>query len=352
MNETYFRRLQSTSKLTIPSHNELEESIHYIYMIIYPVIFVTGLVGNLFSSLLFSITDLSQTSCGIYFILLAVFDLIALISGLHHCLTIGYHIPVPNALYCRARNFLLYTSMDMVSWMIVAISVDRFLKVKYPLRARVYCTQKLSMIVSCVLATILILKNIHLSTVFIGDFTDDTDDNCDPNPAYPTYVSFFKNIWPWIDLVTFALLPVIIITSSNIFIISYQYKRRLKFGFRNLDRSLTKFLLISSVSFIVCNFPVSITIVIYPYISTSNGKKEYYDKAAFIFDLLRLLSYASLAFNFYLYYYSSSIFRQQVINLSKRIFRMSLKSDQGDIHEHKKGQVRGQLNLCEESEEK
>jgi hypothetical protein len=319
MNETCNNTLPSAASLF--THTELEEIIHYIYMIIYPIIFIVGLIGNLLSSLLFSITELSQTTCAVYFLLLSIYDSLALIGGLHHCLTIGYHIQVPNAAYCRARNFLSYISMDMASWMVVAISVDRFCKVKFPLQARIYCTQKLTIIVSCIITVILILKNIHLSTKFIGDFTDDAADNCDPNPDYPTYVSFFKNVWPWIDLIIFAVLPFMIVTYCNIFIIYNHHKRRLKFGHRNIDRSLMKFLLISSILFIISNFPVSITSVLYPYITKNYGKKERYDEVAFIFDLFRLPSYISLALNFYLYYYSSSIFRQQAILLFKRLFR-------------------------------
>jgi hypothetical protein len=345
MNSTYIDDLQSTSTLVLLTHNKLEQSIYQMYRIVYPIIFIIGFIGNFLSSLLFSITELSQTSCGVYFLLLAVFDSLALIGGLHHCLTIGYHIQVSNAVYCRVRNFLLYTSMDMASWMVVAISVDRFYKVKYPLQARIYCTQKLTIIVSSILAVILSLKNVHFLTKFIGDFSDDADDNCDPNPAYPTYVSFFKNIWPWIDLVTFALLPFIIVTSCNIFIIYNQYKRRLQFGYRNLDHSLIKFLLISSISFIICNFPISITIVIYPYIPTNPGKKEHYDGVTFAFDLLRLPSYASLALNFYLYYYSSSLFRQQAILLFKRIFRIQLESDQDIISMNETIRLRWQRQL-------
>ncbi|CAF0958563.1 unnamed protein product [Adineta steineri] len=345
---------QVVSTLPLSVHNELEEIIHYLYMIIYPIIFIVGLIGNLLSSLLFSITELNQTSCGIYFLLLSIFDSLALIGGLHHCLTIGYHITVPNASYCRIRNLVLYTSMDMASWMVVAISVDRYLKVKFPIKTRIYCTKKLNIIVSCILTVILTLKNIHLSTKFIGNISDDADDYCGPNPNYPTYMSFFKNIWPWIDLTTFALLPFVIVTLCNISIVYDQYKRHLKFGRRNLDRTLIKFLLISSFSFIICNFPISITVVLYPYISKSYGTKETYDEAAFIFDILRLPSYASLAFNFYIYYYSSSIFRQHAILLFKRIFRIQLKDDLDHVSLENmiRRQIQKQSKLNEAFEEK
>ncbi|CAF3354348.1 unnamed protein product [Rotaria sp. Silwood1] len=307
----------------------LEEISHYIYAIIYPIIFLLGIIGNILSSLLFSITKLNRTSCGVYFLLLAIYDSIGLLGGLHHCLTIGYHVPVPNATYCRARNFLLYISMDMTSWMIVAISVDRYLKVKFPIKARIYATQKLAIIVSCIITFVFILKNFHLATVFIGNFRDDAADNCDPNPNYPKYVAFFKNIWPWIDLTTYALLPFIIVTLCNAFIIYDQYKRRVKLRKRNLDRSLVTLLLVSSISLIVCNLPITILAGIYPYISVTYDTNKTYDGVAFAFDLLRILSYASLALNFYLYYYSSTIFRQQAILLFKRIFR--IKSITNDI---------------------
>lgn len=310
--------------------DDLEEISHYMYMIIYPFIFLIGIIGNLFSSVLFAITKLNRTSCGVYFLLLAVFDTLALIGGLHHCLVIGFRVEVPNAIYCRARNFLLYASMDMASWMIVAISVDRFLKAKYPIKARIYATQKLAIIISCIITVVFIIKNFHLATVFIGDFTENAADNCDPNPAYPTYVSFFKKVWPWIDLTTFAVLPFLIVSICNAFIIHDQYKRRVKLRKRHLDRTLITLLLVCSISLIVCNLPVTILAVIYPYISISYDTNDTYDEVAFAFDILRLPSYGSLALNFYFYYYTSSLFRQQAILLIKRIFRIKSKTTDDD----------------------
>lgn len=334
--------------------NELEETISQIYRIIFPIIFVIGLIGNMLSSLLFSTTELSQTSCGIYFLLLAISDSIALIGGLHHCLTIGYHISIPYASYCRARNFLVYASTDLVSWMIVAISVDRYLRVKFPIRARLFCTQKLSEVVACILTFVFILKNVHLATTYIGDFTHDALDTCDPNPSYPEYVKFIGNIWPWIDLTTFVLLPFIIVTYCNIFIINDLYKRHAKLGYRVLDRSLIRLLLISSISLIICNFPISITVVIYPYITSDHVKKEYYDEVGFIFDLLRIPSYASFALNFYLYYYSSSLFRQQATILFHRLCRTDAKSKEIHILSYEMSRTRTpkRLSFREDSEQK
>jgi hypothetical protein len=319
--------LSSRTTFVVVKQNGLEEASRYIYAAIFPIIFILGIVGNLFSSIIFSITKLNHTSCGIYFLLLAICDSLALIGGLHHCLTIGYHVAVPNASYCRARNFFLYTSMDITSWMVVAISLDRYLKVKFPIKARMYATRKLSIIVSCIVTSIFIGKNVHLLTTFIGDFTDDAADNCDPNPDYPSYMFFFKNIWPWIDLTTYSLLPFIIVAVCNAFIIHDQYKRRLKLRKRNLDLSLITLLLVSSISLIVCNLPITILAVIYPYISISYDTNEMYDGVAFAFDLLRLPSYASLALNFYLYYYTSILFRQQTVLLFRRVFRIQTKSN-------------------------
>ncbi|UJR35661.1 hypothetical protein I4U23_028411 [Adineta vaga] len=316
----------NTSRLiqTTVKQAHLEEISHYIYAIVYPVVFLLGIIGNVLSSLLFSITKLKRTSCGVYFLLLAIADSIALIGGLHHCLTIGFNIKVANASYCRARNFLLYTAMDMASWMVVAISVDRFLKMKYPIKARKYATQKLAIIISCIITMIFILKNFHLATVFIGDFSDDAADHCDPNPDYPKYMIFFKNIWPWIDVATFALFPFVIVAVCNAFIIHDQYKRRLKLRKRNLDHSLITLLLVSSISLIICNLPITILAAVYPYVSLSYDTNDTYDEVAFAFDILRLPSYGSLALNFYLYYYNSIVFRQQAVFLFKRMFCISI----------------------------
>ena len=312
-------------------HNGLEDVSRYIYAIVFPVIFLLGLIGNLLSSILFSVTKLNQTSCGIYFLLLAIFDSLALIGGLHHCLTIGYRVAIPNAMYCRARNFLLYMSMDMSSWMVAAISVDRYLKIKYPTKAITYGTRRLSIIVSAVICVVFIIKNFHLLTVFIGDFSEDAVDNCDPNPDYPSYVFFFKKIWPWIDLATYALFPFLLVAFSNAWIIHDQYKRRVKLRNRNVDLSLITLLFVSSTSLILCNLPITILAIIYPYISLSYDSKDSYDDVAFAFDILRLPSYASLALNFYLYYYTSNLFRQQTVVLYRRVCRKTSPVDEMEL---------------------
>ena len=319
--------LRTNSTQTVVRSVQLENISHYIYAIVFPIIFLLGLVGNVLSSLLFSITKLKKTSCGVYFLVLAIADTLGLIGGIHHCLAIGYRISVPNAYYCRVRNFFLYTSMDMASWMVVAISVDRYMKVKFPISARMYATQKLATIISCILAVVFILKNIHLATAFIGDFSADAADNCDPNPAYPNYMFFFKRVWPWIDLVSYALLPFIIVSICNAFIIHDQYKRRFKLRKRDLDVSFITLLLVCSISLIVCNLPIAVLVIIYPYISLSYDTNDTYDGVAFAFDLLRLPSYACFALNFYFYYYTSVLFRQQAVLLCKRLCRIRTSSN-------------------------
>ena len=309
----------------------LLETSHFIYAIIFPIIFLLGIAGNSLSSLLFTITKLNRTSCGVYFLALAVADTVALFGGLHHCLTIGYRLAVPHPIFCRVRNFFFYISMDMSSWMVVAISVDRYLKVKFPIKARMYATRRLAIIVSSVAGLVLLLKNVHLATPYIGDFSNDTADYCDPNPEHPAYVHFFKTIWPWIDLTTYALLPFVIVVVCNGLIIRDQYKRRLKLRKRDLDMTLITLLLVSSSSLILCNLPIALLAIIYPYVSTSFDTNDSYDKTAFAFDILRLPSYASLALNFYLYYYSSVIFRQQAIHLYRRVFRLQSKINEIEL---------------------
>ena len=314
--------------------HQLGEINRYIYAILFPIIFLLGLIGNLLSSLIFSITKLNLSSCGVYFLQLAIYDSIALICGLHHCLTIGYHVQTPGAWYCQIRNFATYLSMDMASWMIVAISVDRLFKVKLPMKSRVYVTRKSALIVSGVVTLLFLGKNFHLLTNFIGDFTDLAVDNCDPNPNYPRYVFFFKNVWPWIDLTTYALVPFVIVALANAFIIHDHYQRRLRLRKHNLDLSLIGLLLISSISLFVCHLPITVLAGMYPYISSSYDDNEIYDRVAFAFDILRLPSYASLALNFYFYYYNSSLFRHQTVLVFRRVCRRQAVIDKTNRASH------------------
>jgi hypothetical protein len=155
-------------------------------------------------------------------------------------------------------------------------------------------------------------------------------------------------------LTTYALLPFIIVAICNAFIIHDQYYRRVKLRKRNLDLSLITLLLVSSISLIVCNLPLTIIAVIYPYISISYDTNELYDGVAFAFDILRLPTYVSLALNFYLYYYTSTLFRQQAVLLFKRIFRVQDKITDIELSNRiytDQGRLENRLYSIEESDE-
>ena len=126
---------------------------------------IMATVGNSLAFAVMRRRSMRNTSPGVYFAAIACADTVTVYWGAVPFL-IFYFTSIDLWSYhpwsCRVVIFTLFTSADSAVWLLVAVTVDRFIAVKFPLARKQMCTPKRAFIVACVLPSIASIENLHL----------------------------------------------------------------------------------------------------------------------------------------------------------------------------------------------
>ena len=68
---------------------------------------------------------------------------------------------------CRAYSFLQYFCMCCTAWLLLAITIDRWVRVRFPFRVRELCTRQRVTIGACIIVIVSAALNSHLASPFI-----------------------------------------------------------------------------------------------------------------------------------------------------------------------------------------
>jgi hypothetical protein len=227
-----------------------------IFLSICPLLLAFGTCTNILSLLVLTRKRMRKHSTYLYLAILSIIDMLALHLGLiRDYLAHGYCIYINTTWLCRLHSFLFYYTLDFSSWILVAVSIDRFLAITFVfssytrhLLLKLLAKPKL---ICCIIGTCLFFLNLHFffyieafefktkpaaatsiynnnnknSTVKIDEnyFSIGVSGeylNCGVNEKrYPRYSKFFQNNWAYIDLSAYAILPFFIMSVCNIAII-------------------------------------------------------------------------------------------------------------------------------------
>jgi hypothetical protein len=103
-----------------------------IFLSICPLLLLFGTFTNIFSLLVLSRKRMRKHSTYVYLAILSVIDLMALWLGItRDYLAHGYGIYIKSALLCKIHSFLFYFTLDLSSWILVAVSLDRFFAITF-----------------------------------------------------------------------------------------------------------------------------------------------------------------------------------------------------------------------------
>lgn len=354
-NSTHYQNftLNSTfiQKSTAPDYVRLGNRIGTA---IYTIIYILGFIGNTFALITFSSRRLRYISSSVFLLVLAFSDIFALVTSIWFFLADAFAIHLQNysALGCRFRTFFAYVFMDLSSWCIAGLAFDRYLRVRFPVESKQFCSPRNASITVLTFFLILCGINGHYFSPGIGQERGEnrTTAHCLENrETYPNYYYFYKIIWPKIDMVVFCFLPACIMILCNVNII-YLRKRQRKYlenanshrlksknkrktKQTNIERNFSRNVSISKqisshrksmerqmslmmaacvIVFLCTTVPVTIYLILLeeviikkPDFARSNG---FY---LFIFRMLRALMYVHFGSNFYLYCLTSRIFRAE-----------------------------------------
>lgn len=351
LNGTQMNLMNTTLIPTTPVYDEIteddgpsaeEDSVHailmhyieyrisrYVGIYGYPLVTFLGTVGNVLSFLVMKRKSMRNNSTCFFMSVLAVADTVVLYFGcLRRWVTYQYNWDIINysSAGCKIFSILNYWGFDFAVWILVAMTIDRFIALRWPLKSIIYATVSRAKKTSILIALILLPVNVHfLWTVDLSE-----DDNCQPKDDI--YRHFIENEWVWIDATLYSFVPFFLLLVFNVLIIFDNRKalarqRILKGMAMRNDASknkhiamgnqrLTKMLLAVSATFLVMSAPKVILLIIRPHVfifADENGINwiafaNYTLTAA----LLNILTYGSHAINFFLYCITGQKFRREL----------------------------------------
>ncbi|XP_072337836.1 galanin receptor 2b [Scyliorhinus torazame] len=247
------------------SENYQLNSASIIVPIVFSLIFLLGTVGNsLVLAVLFRNGQMGHNTTNLFILNLSVADFFFIIFCVPFQATI-YTLEgwVFGSFMCKAVHFFIYLAMYASSFTLAAVSVDRYLAIRYPLRSRELRTP-------CNAVTVMVVI-WGLSIVFAG--------------PYLSYYDLIPYEWFYICMPAWQEPKrKIMDTSTFIFgyivpvaIISLSYARTIKYLWTAVDpiediseskkskRKVTKMIIIVTVLFCLCWLPHHVLILCFHY---------------------------------------------------------------------------------------
>ena len=300
-----------------------------LWQVVSPILLVFGTIGNCLSIIILSKKRFRNWSATHYLIALAGADIAFHYIGLLRQwvkYTWDEDIRFVSNAACKIHWWLMYSSADMPVWILVTITIERLISTIVPHKSKRICTAKVARIVLIILPTMILLINCHLLYGF-GRLEVDMDNGTKIIPCAPLtaeYETFFTDIWTWIDLCKFSLVPFAVLSVGNFCIIWSLFisGRRSKTQIaptqassapkgNNKTSTMSVLLVCLNVVFIICTAPVCVYFIGEPYWIPKDVPRSVQLQDPW-WAFVNILMYTNSTINFILYCLSGSKFRGEL----------------------------------------
>ena len=310
-----------------------EFRIHKLLLIyVPPFLLVFGTVGNVLSFCVLIRKSLRQTSAYNLLAALSLADMLVLYVGLLRRwvgeLT-GIDIRDMAHWTCKVISMLGYTVSMYSVWLLIAVTVERFIVTVHGLRALTMCSTSRAIKTSLLILLVVVSINLHfLFTTELRTYEmDDGDSVLTCSSAYG-YEYLVEHVWTWIDATLYCFLPFVLILILNGLIVHEVIrarKRRQQFLEHHIISSnappsvlsessirLTVMLLSVTFTFLLCTFPMMATMTYRAYSGPNEESLLEVSRFALARTISELLMYTNHSINFYLYLLTGLRFRQEL----------------------------------------
>ena len=310
--------LTTTEAVTEKKYTEFTEykvaefiNEYYLYLIC-----GIGIPGNI--ACIFTLVVMRPVmSSTIYMLCLAAVDTVAIVLKMVYLQLTAHDIQL-GASGCQMMFLFGTVSQQLSNWILVAMTLERFIAMWFPFKVKTFCNKRNSIISLIVMFGFFVLANLQ----FVFTFEEVSDPvlkfDCRPKQEHAKFV---QNVWYWIDGALYAFVPIILIILFNGLIIyavrkSGRDQRDLTNRAINMSekllqqRQVTVMLLTISLVFVILILPNCIFFTVKTYWSwreTMHGIAQY----SLVYQTVFTLSDLNHAVNFYLYMLSGRKFRQK-----------------------------------------
>ena len=301
-------------------------------LIVLPIIVVFGTFGNVMTIIIMNQLRKTVSSMSVYFTALAVSDLLFIYTEAMRTLIVknlSYDYFTISTAACKIGMFLLYNMGVTSPWILVTMTMQRAVSVLWPHRVNVLCTRRKS--IFTVMGIVLFIACIHSHFLYGADlvhFRNGTFTFCVPSTT--KYKQFLGDVWSWVDLLIFSILPFLFLAISNGLLVKKlaasvrEANLKLSAGQRGQAKrrekkatSVTLTLVIVSITFIILCLPFSLYVLLNDFVLEKIPDENLFSRSIkqFIYGMVNLLWYCNSAVNFYLYCLTGSKFRAECLRV-------------------------------------
>ncbi|CAF2944540.1 unnamed protein product [Rotaria sp. Silwood2] len=331
---------QSSHTLIIPMTLSLVNTLEWSTIILnrwfVPIMFLIGVLGNIFNLMVFTRKNFFRKSCFLYLLAASINNIVMFLIGLStRIMDDGFQITIfrsDSDVYCKFRIYLVYTLFAISNWFLVFASFDRFYSTSQSaLKRQRFCCNRMAFKLICLTVIGCLLTHIHIIIYYkylyyLNVYNKPTLTCASDNGIYTMFFSFFM-------LIFYSLLPPILmlliglLTLNNIRKSHQQINpNRTQTLTRRDAHQLIKTLSIQIALLIITTIPHSSYWIYMAFASGQYSMKTNltleYEK--FILNIVRLILYINYGSIFYIQISISKTFRNEfikIINKMKRHFR-------------------------------
>ncbi|XP_074662202.1 FMRFamide receptor-like [Tubulanus polymorphus] len=283
-----------------------------------PIIFVLGVTGNILAIIIMSRPRFNKFTTAFYMRILAVFDTNLLtVVLIQHYLESNYANSVASDGFCKSFLFTDFTGFGLSNWVLVAMTLDRFLAVQFPLKAPIWCTIYRAKWSTFAVLIYFLVTNIHV-VIFSGPKFTVGDNTLFCEIYIP---EIWREAFYLYDMIVTILVPFFVLLVLNVQIIrvvTRSNKQRNEMSIKNpnnvgkseqRERQLTTLLILVCIVFLVTSLPYAVDFIVWEHVidyeSDSNLEEIRNCSSSITYKFL----YINPMINFYLYCLGCSKFR-------------------------------------------
>ncbi len=308
----------------LPHPKSLQKRVAEARTIICYILLVVGLIGNSLAFVVMCRKSMRRTSTSVYFRAIALADslFLATSQGSYIVKVItGKSLRQYNPWSCKIHIVMTYMSGDIAIWLLIAVTIDRFVAIVLPLKAKNVCTP-CKAIYACTVVSVLAFAKSARMFWTKGEYVyKRSDGSLDVNicgNTSPSYQNFEKTIQPWINVTFVTLIPTLMIFTLNITIIDTLWKMKRKVGMFSVNpqnmpckkekdrREMTLVFLSVSIAFLVLIPPTFIVSAFDDYMGLTSSQRS------ILQQISAILLFTNHSCNFFLYCLTGKGFRREV----------------------------------------
>ena len=138
-------------------------------------IIILGIVGSIMCFKVFSSDALHKNPISFFYRVISVFDLIMMTDAIAYFIKqqFGYDLSLANDFFCKFRLYYSFSNGATSPWLMVIVSLDRFIMIRFPNRFQFLFTIKFKFAIVCTVVVYSYLFysfmtwNSHLITGFL-----------------------------------------------------------------------------------------------------------------------------------------------------------------------------------------